>query len=75
MATVPAGPDSATVRKAAFASAVGNTIELYDFLIYGTAAAVVFNKLFFPPVTRGSVPCSRSPRSASASWRDRWERA
>lgn len=48
MATVPAGPDSATVRKAAFASAVGNTIELYDFLIYGTAAAVVFNKLFFP---------------------------
>lgn len=40
--------DSTSVRKAAFASAIGNTIELYDFLIYGTASAVVFNKLFFP---------------------------
>jgi MFS transporter, MHS family, shikimate and dehydroshikimate transport protein len=36
------------VRKVAFAASVGNAIELYDFLIYGTAAAVVFNKLFFP---------------------------
>ncbi|GAA0516378.1 hypothetical protein GCM10011581_46280 [Saccharopolyspora subtropica] len=48
MATAFAEPGRATVRKAAFASAVGNTIELYDFLIYGTAAAVVFTKLFFP---------------------------
>ncbi|WP_233439999.1 MFS transporter [Lentzea atacamensis] len=30
------------------ASAVGNTIELYDFLLYGTASALVFNKIFFP---------------------------
>jgi len=36
------------VRKAAVASAVGNTIELYDFLLYGTASALVFNKIFFP---------------------------
>jgi MFS family permease len=36
-----------TVRRVAFASAVGNAIELYDFLIYGTAAAMVFNQLFF----------------------------
>ena len=49
MAAEPGGtPPRESVRKAAFASAVGNTIELYDFLIYGTAAAVVFNKLFFP---------------------------
>lgn len=48
MATTPLAPDRTAVRKAAFASAVGNTIELYDFLIYGTAAAVVFNHLFFP---------------------------
>jgi MFS transporter, MHS family, shikimate and dehydroshikimate transport protein len=37
-----------TVRKVAFASSAGNAIELYDFLIYGTASAVVLNKLFFP---------------------------
>ncbi|NKE61491.1 MHS family MFS transporter [Lentzea sp. PSKA42] len=36
------------VRKVAVASAVGNTIELYDFLLYGTASALVFNKIFFP---------------------------
>lgn len=45
--TVPTRSGHA-VRKAAFASAVGNTIELYDFLIYGTASAVVFHRLFFP---------------------------
>lgn len=35
-------------QKVAFASLIGNTIELYDFFIYGTAAALVFGKLFFP---------------------------
>jgi len=30
------------------ASAIGTTIEWYDFLIYGTAASLVLNKLFFP---------------------------
>ena len=35
-------------RKTAIASLIGTTIEWYDFYIYGTAAAIVFNQLFFP---------------------------
>jgi MHS family shikimate/dehydroshikimate transporter-like MFS transporter len=30
------------------ASFVGTTIEQYDFLLYGTMTAIVFNRLFFP---------------------------
>ena len=36
------------IRLIAFASLIGTTIEWYDFFLYGTAAALVFNKLFFP---------------------------
>jgi metabolite-proton symporter len=38
----------ATLRKVVLASMIGTTIEWYDFFLYGTAAALVFNKLFFP---------------------------
>lgn len=34
--------------KAGMASYIGTTIEWYDFYIYGTAAALVFGKVFFP---------------------------
>jgi MHS family shikimate/dehydroshikimate transporter-like MFS transporter len=34
-------------QKVAFASSVGATIEWYDFFIFGTAAGLVFNELFF----------------------------
>jgi metabolite-proton symporter len=36
------------VRRAVIASTVGTSIEWYDFFLYGTAAALVFPKLFFP---------------------------
>ena len=32
------------------ASFVGTAIEWYDFFLYGTAAAIVFGRLFFPNV-------------------------
>ena len=36
------------LRRVAAASAIGTAVEWYDFFIYGTAAALVLNKLFFP---------------------------
>src|ERR687889_2208767 len=38
-------------RQVAVASLIGTAIEWYDFLIFGTAAALVFNQLFFPQVS------------------------
>lgn len=47
MAT-PATSSSTPIRKVAFASSIGTLIEYFDFFIFGTAAALVFNVLFFP---------------------------
>ncbi|WP_329113470.1 MFS transporter [Streptomyces sp. NBC_01465] len=37
-----------SMQKVVAASLIGTTIEWYDFFLYGSAAALVFNKLFFP---------------------------
>ena len=49
--TSPAGttaPPPSSVRRVIVASLIGTSLEWYDFFIYGTAAALVFNKIFFP---------------------------
>lgn len=40
-------PSTSNTRRAVVASFIGTTIEWYDFFLYGTAAALVFNRLFF----------------------------
>ncbi|MFJ8948952.1 MFS transporter [Streptomyces sp. NPDC102381] len=45
-ATAP--PTPGNLKRIVAASLIGTTIEWYDFFLYGSAAALVFNKLFFP---------------------------
>ncbi|GAA5157213.1 MFS transporter [Pseudonocardia eucalypti] len=40
--------DERSIRKVASLSLVGASVEWFDFFLYGTAAALVFPKLFFP---------------------------
>jgi MFS family permease len=47
-APLPQAEHSAQLRKAVIASTIGTTIEWYDFFLYGTAAGLVFGKLYFP---------------------------
>ena len=53
--TAPAHPASGgepashvSIWKVAAASFIGTAVEWYDFFLYGTAAALIFNRLFFP---------------------------
>jgi len=45
---LPEAEHSAQLRKAVIASTIGTAIEWYDFFLYGTAAGLVFGKLYFP---------------------------
>src|SRR6478609_11964990 len=54
--TAPAAPnptrgsarDGSEIRRVAGASLLGSVVEWYDFFLYGTMAALVFNSQFFP---------------------------
>lgn len=41
-------PEEIPLRRVVVASLIGSVIEWYDYIIYGTMAALVFNKIFFP---------------------------
>lgn len=48
--------ESRDLRRIAFSSLAGTTVEYYDFLLYATMTALVFDRLFFP----GSDPAAAS---------------
>jgi MFS family permease len=45
--TVPGLAGKTQMRRVLFSSFLGSAVEFYDFLLYGTAAALVFGQLFF----------------------------
>src|SRR6202047_609737 len=47
---------SAQLRKAVIASTIGTAIEWHDFFLYGTAAGLIFGKLFFPHESALTAP-------------------
>lgn len=50
-ASPPASHDPRQMRRVLFSSFLGSAVEFYDFLLYGTAAALVFGQLFFSDLT------------------------
>ena len=65
--SVDTGPPSdrrAEYRRVLFSSYLGTTIEFYDFLLYGTAAAIVFPAVFFSGLDAVHRP-ARSPSAPS----------
>ena len=44
----PSPPSQRQIVRAVIASTVGTAVEWYDFILFGTASALVFNVLFFP---------------------------
>ena len=71
-ATAPlAASERSKINAIVFASCFGTIIEWYDFLIYATAAALVFNKAFFPTFDPLAGTWPRLAATPSAFWRGR----
>jgi hypothetical protein len=66
-----APPPAGNLKRIVAASLIGTTIEWYDFFLYGSAAALVFNKLFFPDSGRWVRWCSGTTATGSGA-RSSW---
>ena len=60
--------DRRNLRTAAWGGLIGTALEQYDFVIYGTATAIVFNRIFFPVRNRRSPSSPGSRRTRWVSW-------
>ena len=61
------------LRTAAWGGLIGTALEQYDFVIYGTATAIVFNRIFFPNVEPAvGVIAGFATSTPWASWPGRW---
>ena len=48
------------LKRVVVASMAGTVVEWYEFFLYGTAATLVFNKVFFPAATSATSTGARS---------------
>ena len=55
------GPIPTGLKRVVVASMAGTVVEWYEFFLYGTAATLVFNKVFF--AANDSERTRSSPRS------------
>jgi hypothetical protein len=64
--------DRHNLRTAAWGGLIGTALEQYDFVIYGTATAIVFNKIFFPGADPAVGVIAGFATYGWASWPGRW---
>lgn len=68
------GTYNATIRRVVVSAWIGNSIEYYDFLLYGLASALVFGPLFFPGASPLTATLSSFASFGVGLSPDRWAR-